>query len=647
MTTEPMTGKIERIAESLLTGGLCLGLFSFLGSLPPFRIGLWDTSDPIILWMLTSAVVAGLGLALHPKAAGTLRNPVVLAPLALAAWSALASPFADLPLLSILGSHQTSQGSLWYLALAILSAAALMVARNQAPLRISASLALTALVLLAALLAASRLLKTHLLYDIPSFHVYLALPLPLLAWALKPPGKNAARTLGLCALVLGLGLLGLTANRTAMIAVLAGGGLFWMAPWVLSRRWALWGAIAAAMLLPLAVGAWLAPVLGVESLMSRHYLAEVAWSTLTAEPRAWISGLGWGSTPHTLGTHLLAAQVSLVDQTKWDLFHREYHHFHNWILENLIAAGLPGLLLSAGVTLAPLLGAPPSRRRAALTYVVTLLILDGFWFQEAFFLPMQAFAAGLLAEGGTWTAPPMWPRLARLAPAGIAASAALLAGAAAWQGWYVIGHERERQAMWEGSDPEGTAALALVVDDPRQDALVFAVTARTSLDYLDLSWNKTGALDRIGGQAAALERIVPTTFSPLPAMTCLNLFDRTLKAAPDSPELPALLARRSLWGVCVKRLIELAPERTDRLIPWMTRLMVEGRSEELSALADRLLSYKADDPLALYFKGAALTFDPDPARKRQGLGMIGQAIDGGLERFMPVDQQLKSMVGRF
>jgi hypothetical protein len=144
-----------------------------------------------------------------------------------------------------------------------------------------------------------------------------------------------------------------------------------------------------------------------------------------------------------------------------------------------------------------------------------------------------------------------------------------------------------------------------------------------------------------------LTEAIPRTRTPVLVMSGLSLFAMTditkeLEWLALPPE-----KRDRLWSEWADRMYRLAPSRTDALIPYFSHLLVERRSDRVAAHTRRILADRPGDPVGLYFAGAALTADPVPARKAEGLRQIGAAVAAGIEQFMPVPDWLLKEAGAY
>ncbi|MGY9107356.1 MAG: hypothetical protein ACKVG0_12675, partial [Alphaproteobacteria bacterium] len=67
---------------------------------------------------------------------------------------------------------------------------------------------------------------------------------------------------------------------------------------------------------------------------------------------------------------------------------------------------------------------------------------------------------------------------------------------------------------------------------------------------------------------------------------------------------------------------------------------------DLIAFCREILRKNSDDPVALFYAGAVLSTLEQESAKEMGLGFINAALDGGIERIMPVPAWLKTRAKR-
>ncbi len=105
-------------------------------------------------------------------------------------------------------------------------------------------------------------------------------------------------------------------------------------------------------------------------------------------------------------------------------------------------------------------------------------------------------------------------------------------------------------------------------------------------------------------------------------------------------------SKDATWRAWTQSLINVAPQRTDMAIPYLTAAIDRGRYPEVTSFAEQILSRDRNDPVGLYFLGASLTGHPDRKIKIEGLKFIAESLEEGIERFMPVPAELERLARR-
>ena len=71
-------------------------------------------------------------------------------------------------------------------------------------------------------------------------------------------------------------------------------------------------------------------------------------------------------------------------------------------------------------------------------------------------------------------------------------------------------------------------------------------------------------------------------------------------------------------------------------------LLKENRKQEFHRLASLIFNRNPKDPIGLWFSGIALLEDPVSAG--EGIGRMRHAIELGIERMIPVDEEIKQQI---
>ena len=633
------------LARTLLLLAFLLGIALPLASLPPFRLGYWDSAEPLVIGFHACAGLAALGLAMASLRAGdlvtaALRTPVVILPLALGALSLLVAPFTQAPLLSALGAPQSGQGALWYLEFGTLIWAA-RVLRTHGPWMALQRLAISVVLVVAAIKGFDwwweRQGGNHLLIWVAAYYAWLGLALPAFTNDAEPLWRRLGWVAALAVLLAGRSA---TAAAAAALAVAlmamaaVAGRLF--APRKLAGAAVSLIALVTAPLLLLT-----APALSsIASLADRHSLLMMVDAALRSwQPETWLTGVGWGRTQDTFHANLASSGQVLWDNS-WIFMSSDYFHSHTAMAEALLSVGIPGLLLAAAWFPAIVAGAEPSKRNLATALAAALAVLSSLWFQLVLSLPLTALAVAALA-------PPLPAAGERRIPRRL--SATLLCAAALTflgVGLRLYSHARDLAAT-QADLMAWSATPRSFPTDPRDSDLAAAAMIRDAfwrLETVASPAERDRALPATRMMVEHLGRRLPTTGTTLLPVTALSLqaqvqFVGSLGWLAE--KLPDIEAQ---WGPWLDRALTMTPTRTDLAIPYLTRLAMSGRMEELATRTAKILRAAPRDPVGLHFQGLLQVQHPDPAVKRQGLEALRASIDAGIGHLMPLDPSLRTIL---
>jgi hypothetical protein len=646
--------RLFKVGEILAAFALVFGICGALSSLPPFETGHWEKAEPIIITMMMVAALAFSTLTILAWTDRDLLNallghPVVVLPVVVALWSLVAIPLATHPLAVIFGPPQSGQGTIWFLALGALTACARLLRCNEG-LWLAVSVATIAAALVTAILNLFPFLGLpRLLLTVSGYYGYLALALPLLALPLQGARR---RWIAVLSGVATLAVLAGARNASAASAVVLGGAVTVLL-FLLRRhgggpileRWLGAGLAVLAAVIPYSIFRWTDWVSSFPSLFSRQLTMRVATAASDGSLAHVLFGYGLGQTQDALFRGVSAAGARLWDP-EWDFFWRDYYHSHNWLTEAFLTLGVPGVVLSLLCFLAPTLWVDSRMRPFAAGFSVAAAFLDGLWMPLAFYLPCLALAWAALTEPASATRGATSERPLRGTFA-IPVLLGLLAFFAAGSSGIHIADARriaevQNQLLSVGGTPANDdLSFPSTLQGSHQALAEITRTALDELRQLPPEALDDSARGRFDWIFRKLSETIPTTRTPALAMTGLSLFAMT----DVTGELASFAAsddeRDRLWERWLDRLLLLAPQRSDAAIPYLTHLLVRKQSNYVTAYAQRLLKDRPGDPVGLYFLGVALTGDPNPARKAEGMRYIGLAVSAGLEQFMPVPDWLK------
>lgn len=636
-----------QVAAWAIAGLLAAGQFTFLLALAPLAgIGIWFQSEPV---SAANAGLAGLVLAiLALNRAGTRLPPVsVLVLLAMAGWSAMALPFAVSAAGSWLGTPQSGHGIGWLLTVAALAMGASSLRHRKAPLALLvASMAAGAAIMIALNRWAPMAWRPQHFTDAGAFNALFAW-MAIMAWRPRQPLVAGLAGLGL------VGLVFLSDNRSAYLALLAGALCFAGAAWANRKpfgRWAM-AALPSLATVSLTLGIFILGRYGIlhdvphslrDTVVSRANMIRVVAEELRIEPLALLAGRGWGSFDVALARSMALDQVALQPEASdeflfWDAAHRNDFHPHNEVIEATLSAGVP-----AGIAVAAFLGllvhgASRRFRPAATGFSIALAILSCMWFQLPTSVPAFGAAVGLI--GLSW----------RRAGAGrgqalrrtLGAGAVLLAATSV--------------ALWLRAEAGRRDFAAIPSEDCRP---LLAGQARIhSVWLIQAQWHHLSDVIRSKAPAdeaaVAAERMrrrlcAADTMALARDGLPLAVEATIIRSDLDAQSWPAASAehRSELLSPMqdgLVRTLAMAPRRSDLAAPYLSSLLARGREAEVAEFVARHLP--ADDPVGLWYAGIVMlgTRESFP----EGIRKMQKAMHMGVERFIMVPPELKKQIASY
>ena len=606
--------------------GLGLGLLLPLASLPWFAVGYWDKAEPIIIGFHLASALCTLAVLTAWIQAPTIvsprvTHPYVLLPLALGLWSVVVAPLTPVPWLSISGVPQSGLGALWFLDSAALIACALLLVRHNHLWRGLTIIALS-MVLITALVKAADWQSLHngglpALIFVAAYYGWLALPLPLLAWRTDSPKRHHQ----ILAVILGLIIATASQTWTAPALVVITALALFIPAHRLPPRLGL-AAVVVAALTPWIVLHGIPQVQRMASLRDRMEIQQLVQAALINDP-AWIIGHGWGRTQEAFHIWMNQVHEQLWNPT-WPFLTSDYFHSHNWQIESLYAAGIPGMVLMLAGFLSIPHHARPACRVPATAFALCVALFSGLWFPLSLWLPLAAMGLACIADQTNWH--PRLPRSAAIILLAILASAQMAMAYQQWDLAHSITLARRDAAPWpqdfRGSDLEVAEAI-------RADADMLAHQPPQPTKVL----TRLHAIEQRAEQTHTLQVLEVG----LDIMARIHLSgDLAFAAAPG---------QETLWRHWLDLALRMAPQRNDLAVPLLTAMIAQNQLLPAAELATRLRRTNPHDPVGLHYSGLILMLAPDADTQDQGRHLLQQAISNGIERYIPLDFALKNQLG--
>lgn len=673
-------GIFSNLGPGLCFAALLIALNIYIFSFPGIGIGFWPQSELPAAVLHICGLLAAAGLMFIFWRSRIVErfffHPGVLLPLAIALTSLLFWPLHDLPVRHLLGSPLTGEGVAWWLDWAVLSCACLILC--QIPFYRKA-------------LAVFGLLSMAAVYVLTISHVHLGHPytplfypdflgiillsaIPMSAALIRPEKFSLKIWLAIYVL---LNLLILpTHNYAAMIFAGAGFGILILLQHEKSLKENFKiklyhiGIVAVPLMIIifLAGFSWLPIQHGyyafldqgaLITIISRAYLTEVVMNQLYAEPFSWIAGLGWGSYEEQLARNLPTEWLDLtkIGYEQWDGLFQDHFHSHNIFIEALYAGGILSFLFIFLYFLSFYILAKKSLQDSALIYCSGIIFLGSFWF----FMPLNV--------------------------AFIILGACLLFKRSASLDFSAFQYKRHVVFLmllvcmvFQGFAAYATYDTARVVNlyYPENHNIKTA-QLDCKMDYRDhgaggmhLSKIMLERLRYINAEAERLtkepeksEEVVASIRDEVQRIN--HLFCQTdIYIAEHRPSIRLSIARLLVrgeillahaghldeetkqyyyngWQADLISWLGRYPQRTDQAIPYLLWHFNNGEETAVKDMAQKILQRNGQDPVGLWFYGLCLTAEPSEAPR--GISMMRRALEGGMDRLMPIEEELKKQLG--
>lgn len=645
---------IWRTGRALGFAALVVGVFLPLFALPPLQTGIWYQSEGPVAALHACGGAAWLSIVLmvwaRPhRALPFAVHPAILAPVILGLWSLLSLPFVRSPVLSLLGAPQLGEGIAWYFDIAGFVATANLIARNGRLRHALGWFAIAGASLVTAVTALDLLAPPYEPISIPDYLAFHGLAL----LALVPVCFRPRTSFGWGAsLAPGIVIIALSDNFSAVVISVAVAVAWFTTRWVypeIRSRAHLVGS-AACVLVPLILAGtvygtrdvgttnWIQIPKPVMALKSRALHYESALASLSDEQWSWAFGMGWGRHSDLVIARAPLDALNFRSRdnpiVQWDALQKDHFHSHNFALEALIAAGLPGLILALLWMPSVVLTAARRFAELGLVYGVALSGLVAVWFMFGLNVPFVAIAAGALL--GPTKRPAI--RL-RIPVMGVASVLVLLQLGQSIVG-YVAARDARATLLASATDMPSCSSLAEgwgvegihLAQALRSHVAAMALTLRNGETPSD---DAVARLSRI--VCGVLER--PSDRTGLVLLVAALMARSDLSALPQSGHsIPPILRLLGSWEFSLLATLERAPRRTDLAIPYLIWRLDAGDDAGALRLSKTILGKNRSDPIGLWFSGLALAGGHET--RSQGLAQMRRALKLGIDRLIPIDDRV-------
>lgn len=671
-----MNGRAQSAAKAVpltLTAGLSItgvGISSSLlvafAAMPPFYTGIWFQSEPMMIAYIGSAFFTVLGLLLlswrrADVVSRFVCHPFVMLPALLGTWSLAVAPWARAPGLSVLGTPEMGQGVVWFLSFAGLTAGAMLVYRIPRFRKPVACLALAVAWIVALLTLFDRIRPppTDAFRWAPLFFPdYLAFfgifsTVIALVWL---PRQGAWTTVTI--LASGFAIIVISANWSALalsVAVvgvsLAANRWFQRTPDPAFRR----GLAGVALLIPFVVMAGVAVIAfvmgrvstAISTSWSRHLLNKMPLQIIPDTPAGLITGHGWGHFADLVIAYGAQEGVRLFggfsQGPNWDALAFAYFHSHNALVEALLASGIVGFLIAWALPAS----FPLYARRAVIPVAGAMGILtaglETVWFQFSLSMPFFAVALGGIAAAPRRTHDLRFAR--PLTPPALALAAALMAFGV-WAYARDASDARARikeDAVLEATPP--TTECGNAFSDHGRGGVHLAWAYRNYVLHLGKRIADGNELTAAETERLRFYLCAATgrdDESSSLRLSVVELIVRSELGFTPIANVPIVREHLESWEGRLFQFLAHAPRRSDMAIAYLAWRLTEGREDIALRDAERLLMISPADPVGLWFSGVVLLAKPETAAV--GAQRLRRSLDEGIERFMPVDPNIKRRI---
>ena len=678
---------------------LAVSLHLYIFSLPGIGFGFWRQSELAIVMLHGLSGLCGLGLltALWKKRLLTalLTHWLVLLPIALGTFALLMTPFYELPARNLIGSVHIGEGVIWWFDWALLTAAALLLCRFRLWRRILIGTALLSFAVSYSMTIGHELsLSLFTPYFFPDFHAFhLLCFIPFLGAFLNGrknlftdgltgsfTGSSALRWLGF--FVLFNILMYYSNNKAGIIFGTVGLGFFVILWLFLPLRSAIKDRLSK---LAIAV----IPVLGlsvllgmaywpfesgyynfaeksatIRNVIARAYLMRAVFDPLLNDPWLLLTGTGWGTFFELITYNL---PLEWIDFTKdshiqWGGMRFDHFHSHNEFLEHLYAGGLVSFALFYTYIYA--LGARAAHiyRPTSYIFAAGLATVFTFWFVLPLNVPFIALTAGYIAKRNDTA---LTQNI--LSNAYVGNALKLFLSFVITAQFFSAALGLHNATISTNYIPERLNAnavqadCALDMDDYGAGGHHIAKMLighlgelRYSVSRLKSTQDESEKAEIRGYIEGGIERLnnvfCQTTLyrEKYPATIRLHLGrnivrGEVLTVLNDFTDEKTKTFYAAGWDDELITWLAHYPSRSDQAVPYLQLRLLANDDAAIQRVANIIYTQNPQDPVGLWFKGLVML--NTPRTSQQGLHFMRRALENDVERYLPVEKELKRQLG--
>lgn len=680
--TNPDISPASSAARSALAVILSLASFVFILGMPWNDLGLWRQTEVPSAFLHYSAACAAfiIGFLVFQRDEATialLRHPVVVAIAGLALFTAAAAPFTDSPWRSVHGTLKHGIGALWHLELAVFVVSGALVLRSRAAVVLEASLVVSTSVVL-------------LLFTLPetnpvgwpmSFAEWTGLQAAAVAFVLvsRESRLRSVRTV-LAAGLLTAGLY-VSENRAVMISVIAcvvvliGLRLPVVSKWLSFSRFRA-AAIIVVGLAGIATMALIAPVIersamtsaapsGTDAVLSdnpidRHALQEGAFGTLwsrshmvlmvlrdmTEHPSSLVTGQGWGAFSTVYEHHarevpgrLFPTALPTASRTYWDAQKMSDFHSHDLPIEAFLSGGIVAFVL----WFAAIAGLAASSRRG-LVAATGIMVGSLFWF------PVNHMTIALAVLLACVISPAAVSNRARdlasatvIVPTALICAVFMVAGLQMFLLAKVEHDERYFSPLEADRNPSTCSTITtFMLPEDEVNISLYEVLSQRILRAENREKEVFARTTNLINLSCTLRGYYQSEVNIRALVASLEKRAMLIGIGPASygPMLDDIVN----WGKDIDLLLEIAPQRTEHVIPYLAALIQRSKNKELIlAELDRVIAkLPPEDPITVYVEAMRARQSGDD----QGFKTkLRKAVSLGYANIYPVPEQQAMELG--
>lgn len=650
----------------------------------PISYGIWFQSEPVLTGLCAICGVMALTnvtlIWASPRLRGRLGWVQAMPAIAICAWSLVALLFIDFPGRSLLGSVEMKEGIIWYALLAVLIPTIRLLSTIK---RCAIALIAIAAILYLGLAVTMALPPTPFTaaYLPLYFADYLGFPGFFIIFAALSVARRIPRALTVTFVAAGVLTVYFSTNSSALglvgVAAVSFGVGYWACAHLTetsARRIATTVCVVLGVTSTTVIWAYPFDFILIEqktieglynSLASRHLLINIVSDAITHDPVLLFFGQGFGTYTDSFIAHLPVDWVTLRDDARfweqddalaissghWDAILRVDFHSHNFLADHLLYAGIVGMVLIITFFIWPIVIVRREDLATTAAGSLAIFLLATVWFMPITIVGGLGLWLGLTPARRIrvpWRPPSAIPRAALSTVGGLLLLMAI---------WLM---EFSDKAYHFGPPmvapirlAETPSATGLRQPENCPDSLNDFGSGGVHLAHrLDTMTRaiKSGILNHDvieepvreayqGLICASLETIASGNAS-------LQLKTAFLRTLGDLAFVPRLGEIRTLfttiresWPNVVSGFLDAAPRRADLASAYLLYLLAEQDTTTFNAMARQMYDISRETPVAQWFYGIRLLDGTDPDG---GIALMRRALEAGVERFLPVDRNLKA-----